>query len=300
LLDTLHEKSSRDVDVTRRMMNYIDVHVEEAPTLDDISAHVALSPFHAQRVFKRVAGVSPRQYAQARRLERFKVHLRDGRGVTAALYDAGYGSSSRAYERAPENMGMTPAVYSRGGAGMFIVYSIVDCALGRLLVATTDRGVCAIHLGDPSKAKAVNDEELEQRLFAEYPLATLQRNVVSMCHWVEEVVTFINESNGLGEALPFLDLPMDIRGTAFQLRVWEALRSIPYGETRTYAEIAREIGHPYAASAVANACDANPVSVIVPCHRAERQDGEVAARYSPRGKAARKLLLTVEREAKGD
>jgi AraC family transcriptional regulator of adaptative response/methylated-DNA-[protein]-cysteine methyltransferase len=248
-------------------------------------------------VFKRVAGVSPRQYAQARRLERFKVHLRDGRGVAAALYDAGYGSSSRAYERAPENMGMTPAVYSKGGAGMYIVYTIVNCALGRLLVATTDKGVCAIHLGDPSRTLPVSDEELEQRLFSEYPLATFYRNRISMCEWVERVVSFINQANGLGEALPFLDLPTDIRGTAFQMRVWEALRRIPYGETRTYAELAREIGHPHAASAVANAVDANPVSVIVPCHRAERQDGEVAARYSPRGKAARKLLLGVEREA---
>lgn len=279
-----------DIDVTRQLMRFIDDRCEDAPTLQEMSEHVSLSPFYVQRLFKRVTGLSPREYAEAKRLQRFKAHLRDGREVTHALYDAGFGSSSRAYERAPEKMGMTPAVYRRGGEGMRIGYSIVDTTLGRMLVATTEHGVCAVHLGSSHSRDC--DTELEDVLHAEYPLAHITRNRDMICEWVDAIVHHVNtcQSN-----LSIFDLPLDIRATAFQLRVWQELRRIPFGETRTYGEIAAALGHPGAASAVAGAVDANPVAVLVPCHRAERRDGQTSSYYSQRARTAREALIASER-----
>jgi len=284
----------QDVEITHRLMRFIDERPEDQPTLQDMGDHLSMSPFHVQRVFKRMTGISPREYAEAKRLERFKAHLRDGRSVAAALYDAGYGSSSRAYERAPEKMGMTPATYSRGGEGMEIMYAIVNCRLGRVLVAKTERGVAAVHLNTPNAQN--DDDDLEALLFAEYPLANITRNRFTYCNWVEAIVNHLNAGTDGGEAESLQHLPLDIRATAFQIRVWAELLKIPYGETRTYGEIALALGKPGAASMVAEAVNANPVTIIIPCHRAERADGEPTSFYSERGRDTRDTLIAEERE----
>lgn len=277
-----------ELDLVQRVINYIEERVPDSPTLSEISDHVHLSQFHLQRTFKKITGITPRQYADAYRLEMLKAHLRDGSNVTHALYAAGYGSSSRLYEHTNERLGMTPAEYRRGGEGMVIEYTIVDCKLGRLLVGTTERGVCAIHLGDPSSEDC--DAELEAVLFSEYPLAMFHRNRFGMCEWMEQIVAHIDGWE------PHLKLPLDLRASTFQLRVWDELRRIPYGETRTYQQIAEAIGQPKAACAVAKAINANPVAVIIPCHRTNRKDGEPTAYYTRRGKAARETLLAHEQQ----
>ena len=229
-------------------------------TLDELGEAVGLSPHHLQRVFKRMTGISPRAYADARRLGTLKDGLRTGDDVTTALYDAGYGSSSRLYERAPSQLGMTPATYRYGGAGMVIGYTIVDSPLGRLLVGATAAGVSAVYLDD-------DDEVLERTLRGEYPLARITRDDADLNGWVAAIVAH------LAGQFPHLDLPIDVQATAFKRRVWEELRAIPAGAIRSYGEIARGIGQPKAVRAVANACATNPVAIVVPCHRVVRADG---------------------------
>ncbi|MGB6823385.1 MAG: methylated-DNA--[protein]-cysteine S-methyltransferase, partial [Candidatus Acidiferrales bacterium] len=184
-----------------------------------------------------------------------------------AMYDAGYGSSSRLYERAPAQMGMTPATYRRGGAGMLIHYTIVPCPLGRILVAATQRGVSAVYLGD---SDARSDARLEDALAHEYPQAEIHRDSKDLGQWVREILRHLRGQE------PHIDLPLDVQATAFQRRVWNELRRIPYGTTRSYTEVARAIGKPRAIRAVARACATNPVSIVVPCHRVVRQDGNLA------------------------
>jgi len=239
---------------------YIGEHLDRNVTLDELGEVVGMSPHHLQRTFKRMLGISPRAYADALRLGTVKAGLRDRDDVTTALYDAGYGSSSRLYERAPGQLGMTPGTYRRGGQGMSIGYTIVDSRLGRLLVGATEHGVSAIYLGD-------DDRELETALRAEYPAAEIVRGESGLDRWVAEIVAHL-----AGEQ-PHLDLPIDVQTTAFKRRVWEALREIPYGSTRGYAEVARHIGQPTAVRAVASACATNPVALVVPCHRVVRSDG---------------------------
>jgi AraC family transcriptional regulator of adaptative response/methylated-DNA-[protein]-cysteine methyltransferase len=282
----LSQSKCPELELVTNVINYIEEHVEESTTLAKISEHVHMSQFHLQRTFKRMTGMTPRQYADACRLEMLKAHLRDGSNVTHALYAVGYGSSSRLYEHTHERLGMTPAEYRSGGEGMLIEYMIVTCALGRLLVGTTERGVCAIHLGDPSREDC--DVELEAVLFSEYPLAMFHRNRFQMCDWVEHIVNHLNGWE------PHLDLPLDLRATSFQLRVWDELRKIPLGETRTYQQIAEAIGQPKAARAVAEAVNSNPVAVVIPCHRTCRKDGEPSAYYTRRAKVAREKLLDKE------
>jgi AraC family transcriptional regulator of adaptative response/methylated-DNA-[protein]-cysteine methyltransferase len=241
----------------RLACEYIERHCEDSPTLGDLSIHLAVSPYHLQRIFKRVMGVSPRQYAEACRLAQFKAHLKKGEMVTRALYDAGYGSSSRLY---PGQLGMTPTEYRKGGKGMQIGYTVVKCKLGYVLVAATERGVCAVSLGD-------SIEMLESALAEEYPAAEIRRDGQSLSRWVGAILDYLE-----GQPTP-LDLPLDVQATVFQRRVWEALRAIPYGSTRSYSEIAQSLGHPQAARAVARACATNPVSIVVPCHRVVRTDG---------------------------
>lgn len=248
------------VEMVQRACRYIEAHSDGPITLTDLGKELSVSPYHLQRLFKRIVGITPRQYAQACRLSHLKTRLKHGESVTAALYDAGYGSSSRLYERAPEQLGMTPAVYRQGGREMCIGYSIVDCPLGRLLVAATAKGICAVSLGD-------TDAELEHALRKEYPAAKIQRDGTELGQWVNALLSYLN-----GER-PHLDLPVDVQATAFQWRVWEALRAIPYGSTRSYGEIAQALGHPKAARAVARACATNPVALVVPCHRVVREDG---------------------------
>jgi AraC family transcriptional regulator of adaptative response/methylated-DNA-[protein]-cysteine methyltransferase len=258
------------VELVRRVCDIIDQHLDEMPGLAELSAQVNVSPYHLQRVFKRVMGISPRQYAEARRLDRFKTQLKEGETVTQALYGAGFSSSSRLYERAPDQLGMTPTTYQRGGAGMQITYTIVDSALGRLLVAATSKGICSICIGD-------DDAKLEAALFQEYPRAEIHRATSEggdgaegdFHAWVATIVQHIAGQQ------PHLDLPIDVRATAFQRRVWQALQAIPYGATRSYSQIAQTIGQPTAARAVARACATNPVAIVVPCHRVVREDGHL-------------------------
>jgi len=252
--------------LVRRTCRAIDEHLREnsegAPSLATLSAKTGLSPHHLQRTFKRLMGISPRQYADAKRLGVLKTQLRKGDDVTTALYEAGYGSSSRLYERANGQLGMTPATYRRGGQGMQIGYTIVDSPLGRLLVAATKRGISALYLGD-------SDAKIESALRHEYPNAEINRDQNGMGIWVRAILKHLR---GLE---PRLDLPVDVQATAFQRRVWEELRAIPYGSTRSYSEIARAIGRSKANRAVARACATNPVSVVIPCHRVVRKDGNL-------------------------
>lgn len=249
--------------LVQRICRFIDERHDSPPDLAELGAAFGLSPAHMQRTFKRVLGITPRQYAEARRLDAFKARLRAGQSVSDALYEAGYGSSSRLYERAPAQMGMTPTAYQQGGAGMQIRYSIVDSALGRLLVAATTRGLCMVSLGD-------SDSDLEAALWREYPAAAIACDDGALHAWLHDLLRH------LAGQQPHLDLPLDVQATAFQWQVWQALRAIPYGETRTYSELARQhFDNANAARAVARACATNPVSIVVPCHRVVREDGSL-------------------------
>ncbi|MGH2561672.1 MAG: bifunctional DNA-binding transcriptional regulator/O6-methylguanine-DNA methyltransferase Ada [Thermomicrobiales bacterium] len=247
-------------DFVARASRYIDEHVDEAITLEALSGAVGVSPHHLHRTFRRIVGITPRQYADARRLATVKNGLRERDDVTSALYEAGFGSSSRLYERADSRLGMTPNTYRQGGAGELISYAIVDSSLGRLLVAATARGVCAVQFGDA-------DALLTNTLKSEFPAATIRRDDGVAGAWVQAVVDHVSGTH------PHLDVPLDVRATAFQRRVWDALQTIPLGATRSYGDVARAIGQPDAARAVARACAENPVAVVVPCHRVVRADG---------------------------
>jgi AraC family transcriptional regulator of adaptative response/methylated-DNA-[protein]-cysteine methyltransferase len=250
------------VDRVRQVCRYIEEHLEEPLTLALLGQQAKLSPAHLQRVFRRVMGITPRQYADACRLGQLKERLRDERTatVTTALYEVGYGSSRGLYERAPAQLGMTPGAYRRGGKGLSLRFTLADCPLGRLLLAATERGVSAVYLGD-------RDTELEAALRKEYPAATVSRDDHTLRAWLEELLEHLRGQ------LPHLALPLDVQATAFQWRVWQELQAIPAGSTRTYGEIAAALGQPTAARAVARACATNPVSVIIPCHRVIREDG---------------------------
>jgi AraC family transcriptional regulator, regulatory protein of adaptative response / methylated-DNA-[protein]-cysteine methyltransferase len=234
--------------------------------LAGLARGVQMSSHQLERAFRRLMGITPRQYADAQRMRHLKSQLRKGGNVTTALYDAGFGSASRLYERAPGQLGMTPRDYRRGGAGMQIHYTIASSPLGRLLVGATERGISALYLGK-------SDAELENSLRKEYPRAEIShhgKGPASLRAWVEKILAHLKGRE------PHLDLPTDVQATAFQRRVWEELRKIPYGSTLTYTEVARRIGNPSAVRAVARACATNPVSVVVPCHRVVREDGNLA------------------------
>jgi AraC family transcriptional regulator of adaptative response/methylated-DNA-[protein]-cysteine methyltransferase len=250
------------VPMVREVCRLIDGHPDEPARLVTLSARVGATPHRLLRAFRAVLGLTPRQYRDERRLDRFKTQLKERKNVSPALYEAGYGSTSRVYERAHAQLGMTPRTYGRGGAGMRIGYAIVPCALGRLLVAATERGISRIGIGD-------DDRALERGLRLEFPAATIARDDASLQPWVAELVAHLDGRQ------PHLDLPLDVRATAFQRRVWEALQTIPYGTTRSYSEIARTIGKPRAMRAVARACATNPVAVVIPCHRVVREDGDL-------------------------
>lgn len=254
-------------------------------TLSDLSSSAGMSSHQLERSFLKVMGVTPRQYADERRMRHLKSSLKKGDDVTTALYDAGFGSSSRLYERAPEQLGMTPATYRRGGQGMSIRYTIADSPLGRLLVAATQRGISAVYLGG-------SDQQLEAALKDEYPRANIARGKEELSSRVSQILDHLRGRE------PHLDLPTDVQATAFQRRVWEELRRIPYGTTKTYTEVARAIGRPTAVRAVARACATNPVSVVVPCHRVVREDGKLAG-YRWGIDRKRKLLEREQTAVKG-
>ncbi|MFO0807871.1 MAG: bifunctional DNA-binding transcriptional regulator/O6-methylguanine-DNA methyltransferase Ada [Gemmataceae bacterium] len=235
---------------------------ETPPRLGELAEAVGLSPFHLHRLFKRTLGVTPKAYAMAQRLRRFRDGLSNGRNVTKAMVDAGFASSSRLYEGAADALGMTPTQYRNGASGLTIRFATADCSLGRVIVAGTEAGVCAIEFGDA-------DDSLIAGLRERFPRAELRPGDSAFAKWVATVVSFVEAPTG------GLALPLDVRGTAFQRQVWEALRAIPAGVTATYAEVARRIGKPKALRAVAAACAANRLAVAVPCHRVVRSDGDV-------------------------
>jgi AraC family transcriptional regulator of adaptative response/methylated-DNA-[protein]-cysteine methyltransferase len=254
--DTAELAADPWIDKIRRACVYLS-NVEGHPSLATLASRVGGSPYHLQRNFKRIVGVSPREYAEAIRLRAVKGRLRQAGDITGAMLDAGYGSSSRFYERAVPKLGMVPSTYRRGGAGMEIGYTIVDASnasLGRLLVAATSRGVCAVAMGS-------SDAELTRALSREYPAATIASDAGALGRWTKAILAHLAGSQ------PRLDLPLDVQATAFQWQVWQALASIPYGETRTYSQVASSIGKPKAVRAVARACATNPVALAVPCHR---------------------------------
>lgn len=239
---------------------YIEAHPDRAITLSTLAREVDMSPFHLQRTFKRLLGVSPREYQDALRVTHLKSRLRAGDTVSRATYEAGYGSSSRVYERSDRALGMTPAAYRRGGDGMRILYTIIGSPFGRLLIGATERGVCAVAFGD-------SDAALLAALRADFPRAEVERGDDAHSDWVGDIVAQIGGGN-LG-----LDVPLDIRGTTFQKQVWALLRKIPPGHTTSYGEIAAALRNPRATRAVAGACASNRIAVVIPCHRVVRTDG---------------------------
>ncbi len=242
-----------------RICNYLQQIHPGTASLQELGEHFHISPFHLQRTFKEATGISPRQFAANLRLEDFKAQVRNGERITDAILAAGYGSSSRLYERSDENLGMTPSTYRKRGAGMTIFFSVVTCPLGHLLVAATERGVCKVSLGDSA-------EPLIDDFAAEFADAERLRDDEGVGFWVERIIAYLEGWQ------PDLDLPLDLRATAFQLKVWQQLQKIPVGETRNYSEVAAAIGQPTAVRAVANACANNPVALVIPCHRIIRKD----------------------------
>lgn len=255
-------------------------HAETAPKLTELAQRVGVSPYHFHRLFKKITGLTPREYAAARRAQRLRHELHQGERVTKAVFDAGYSSSSRFYEKSDAVLGMTPSDYRAGGANSTIHFALGSCFLGSVLVAQSDRGVCAILLGDDPKA-------LARDLQCRFPRAKLIGGDGEFARRVTRVIDFIEEpAKGLA-------VPLDIRGTAFQQRVWRALRETPAGQTVSYGAIASRIGAPKSARAVARACAANPLAVAIPCHRAIREDGSLSGyRW---GMERKRALLDKER-----
>jgi len=260
--DETHPRDPQ-AELVQSVCRLIERATEERPNLDAVGEQLKLSRSHLQRLFKKLLGITPREYAEALRIDRFKGRVREGRSVTDAMYEAGYGSSSRLYEKASAQLGMTPATYRKGGQGMTIRYTIAASPLGLLLVAATERGVCSVQLGDKS-------EELASGLHAEFPRADIQVDESGLRPQVRALLDYLEGQQ------PHPDLPLDVQGTAFQKRVWEELRRIPPGQTASYGEIAGRIGQPSAARAVARACATNPVALVTPCHRVVGQDGSIS------------------------
>jgi len=261
-----------------KVCRYIDTHPDEPVTLEALGRALGISPFHLQRTFKARTGITPRAYADSRRLHSLKTGLREGHSVTRSLYDAGYGSSSRLYERASSQLGMTPARYRKQGTGVTMHYTIATTPIGRMMLAATEQGICSIRFGDAAAT-------LEHDLHIEYPKAEIIRADAKLAEQVKALRAILD-----GESA--VSLPLDIQATAFQRRVWEALRRIPRGATKSYSKIAADIGQPKAARAVARACATNPVAVAIPCHRVVREDGAVGGyRW---GVERKKKLLALE------
>jgi len=265
-----------------RLRAYVENNLDKKLTLSILSAAVGVSPYHLQRTFKGIVGVSPRKYVETLRLAKMKRALLKGETVTKAIYGAGFSSKSRFYENGSYRFGMSPGVLRRGGAGMRIRYTIVDCPLGKLLVAGTEFGICAVCMAD-------SDTAAEIALSEQYPSAHLQRSDESMREWLTPISKYLS-----GEKFN-LNLPLDVQATTFQSCVWDQIQSIPYGATASYSKIATAVGKPKAARAVARACATNPVALIVPCHRVVGEDGKLHGyRW---GKDRKQQLLQLEQSA---
>jgi AraC family transcriptional regulator of adaptative response/methylated-DNA-[protein]-cysteine methyltransferase len=272
---------TKKVSLAERVRAAIDERVEDGVTLAELSRLVGVSAAHLQRTFKQQFGASPKEYLAARRAERFKSEVREGKMIAAATFEAGYGSSSRLYSQSDARLGMTPGTYRRGGRGMQIRYATVPTSLGQLLVGITARGICAVSLGDDVPS-------LERELRSEYREAAIER---ASDPALDEAIAAIVAQ--LESRAPAVELPLDLQATSFQLRVWNALRKIPLGETRTYSEVAAAVGEPKAARAVASACANNRVAVVIPCHRVVPAAGGTGQyRW---GAARKKAILARER-----
>lgn len=276
----------RHLALVREATAFIEGHIEESITLERLAEVLSVSPWHLQRVFKKVVGVSPRDYADAKRSEQFRQALKRGSPIAAATYDVGYGSSSRVYERAGWHLGMTPASYAKGGKGAKIHYAVVQSTLGQLLVAATARGICFVCLGEDGDA-------LVAALGAEFPAAEeLAENQEEIGPALEVLLDYLEGKT------PHLDLPLDVQATAFQRRVWQELMAIPCGETRSYSQIAEALDLPRGQRAVGRACATNPVSLVIPCHRALRADGGLGGyRW---GLPRKEALIAMEQKATAD
>jgi AraC family transcriptional regulator of adaptative response/methylated-DNA-[protein]-cysteine methyltransferase len=270
------------VALVQRAAGYLADSSEESVRLGALAQTLGTTHATLRRAFLQVTGLQPRELAEALRIKRFKAMLREGRSIADALYETGYGSSSRVYERSNAQLGMTPATYQKGGIGMKIGYTFAKSPLGKVLVAATERGVSAVYLGDAENAMVA---ELRQ----EYPRAEIAPAADSFQRWVREIVQRTEGKE------PRMELPLDLQATAFQRRVWQELQRIPRGRTRTYSQVAQSLGQPKAVRAVARACATNPVSIVVPCHRVIREDGTLAGyRW---GLSRKEQLLAQERTA---
>jgi AraC family transcriptional regulator of adaptative response/methylated-DNA-[protein]-cysteine methyltransferase len=266
-------------DLAKEICRYIEQHLDEPITLERLGKTFRQSPFHLQRRFKAALGITPREYADSCRLRLLKRNLQAGDNVTRAMYDAGYGSSSRLYEKTASQLGMTPDKYRRGAIAATVRYACAESPLGRMLIAATDRGVCAIQF-------ARSDGELIEGLKREFPFAVRKPDEGGLQAWIAALLAKM-AGKELNAALP-----LDIRATAFQRRVWTYLQSIPFGATQSYKQVARGIGQPSASRAVARACATNPVAVAIPCHRVVREDGNISGyRW---GVERKKTLLEME------
>jgi len=282
MLTMMPRRSDTHLALAERVRDYIDRHVDEPLPLARLAREAGVSAAHLQRTFTRIVGLSPKQYQEQRRVGALKSALRDGRTVSSATYEAGFASGRRVYEAADDALGMTPGAYRRRGVGVTIHYTAVRTSLGLLLVAVTERGICSVALGD-------DEETLVGSLRAEYPAAELARATDADDRLVDAVVADVE---GTARAN---DLPLDLKATAFQWQVWRALQRIPEGATRSYQEVARELGHPSAARAVARACASNRIAVLIPCHRVVRGDGALGG-Y--RWGVARKAALLARESAR--
>ncbi|HTS65933.1 MAG TPA: bifunctional DNA-binding transcriptional regulator/O6-methylguanine-DNA methyltransferase Ada [Candidatus Acidoferrales bacterium] len=270
----------------RELCRYIDEHSDERITLEGLAARAGVSRFHLQRTFKAVVGVTPKQYVEVVRMTRLKEGLRHAKDVTEAVYEAGFGSSSRVYERADTRLGMTPKEYRQGGRGVGITWAAVDSPLGVMMIGATDRGICFLQFGD-------SREELLAELKREYPAAevgAMGEASEEFREWIEGLMAYLRTGQ-VG------NLPHDVRGTAFQMKVWNYLQGIPRGEVQSYAEVAEGIGEPKAVRAVARACGSNRVAIVIPCHRVIRANGELGGyRW---GLGRKRTLLELERRSSG-
>lgn len=274
---------SATVALVQRAVRQLSESSDENTSFEALARTLGTTPATLRRAFLRVTGLKPRELAEALRLKRFKALIREGKSITDALYETGYGSSSRVYERSNAQLGMTPATYRKGGEGMKLGYTVAKSPLGKVLVAATERGVSAVYLGDA-------EATLLAELRAEYPRAEIAPATDSFQRWVREIVQRIEGRQ------PHFELPLDLQATAFQRRVWKELQRIPRGRTRTYSQVAQSLGQPKAVRAVARACATNPVSIVVPCHRVIREDGALAGyRW---GLSRKEKLLAQERAAK--
>jgi AraC family transcriptional regulator of adaptative response/methylated-DNA-[protein]-cysteine methyltransferase len=281
--ELVDRKPDPQVEAIDLVASYLTDHAEERTRLTDVAKATGVAPLTILRGFKRVLGVSPREYAKAQRVAKFKERVRQPKvSVTEAIYDAGFGSSSRLYEDANETLGMTPSAMKAGGAGETIRYTVADSPLGLTMVAATSRGICSIGFGD-------GELELLDDLAQRFPKAELKRMDAELSYAVEAVVAM------LGESPRAAALDWDVRATAFQLKVWRALRGIPRGSTKTYAQIAKEIGQPGSARAVGGAIGKNPLAIAVPCHRVIGSDGKLTGWHW--GLERKRVLLERERGA---